>query len=162
MKAMLLEKKVELIPGVVPFSLDPDLRRVTRVLFTQKQIVGRTQTIVWAAREDFIKKNRAALVDFMEDALRATRWWTHPRNRKEAVQIAARVSKRPPQSFEKWLFVKGGQRGDYYRDPKLLPNLGALQANIRLQRELGFLNADVDVRKHADLSVVREAAKRLR
>ena len=162
MKALLLEKKVELIPGVVPFSLDPDLRRVTRVLFTQKQIVGRTQTIVWAAREDFIKKNRAALVDFMEDALRATRWWSQPRNRKEAVQIAARVSKRPPQSFEKWLFVKGGQRGDYYRDPKLLPNLGALQANIRLQRELGFLNADVDVRKHADLSVVREAAKRLR
>jgi NitT/TauT family transport system substrate-binding protein len=98
----------------------------------------------------------------MEDALRATRWWSQPRNRKEAVQIAARVSKRPPQSFEKWLFVKGGQRGDYYRDPKLLPNLGALQANIRLQRELGFLNADVDVRKHADLSIVREAAKRPR
>ncbi len=162
MKAMLLEKKVELIPGVVPFSLDPELRRRARVLFTQKQVVGRTQMIVWAAREGFIKKNRAALVDFMEDALRATRWWTHPRNRKEAVEIAARVSKRPPQSFEKWLFVKGGQRGDYYRDPNLLPNLRALQANIRLQRELGFLNADVDVRKHADLSIVREAAKRPR
>ncbi len=162
MKAVLLEKKVELIPGVVPFSLDPELRRAARVLFTQKQIVGRTQMIVWAAREDFIKKNRAALVDFMEDALRATRWWTHPRNRREAVEIAARVSKRPPQSFEKWLFVKGGQRGDYYRDPNLLPNLRALQANIRLQRELGFLNADLDVRKHADLSIVREAAKRPR
>ena len=162
MKAVLLEKKVELIPGVVPFSLDPELRRAARVLFTQKQIVGRTQMIVWAAREDFIKKNRAALVDFMEDALRATRWWTHPRNRREAVEIAARVSKRPPQSFEKWLFVKGGQRGDYYRDPNLLPDLRALQANIRLQRELGFLNADVDVRKHADLSIVREAAKRPR
>ncbi len=162
MKAVLLEKKVELIPGVVPFSLDPELRRAARVLFTQKQIVGRTQMIVWAAREDFIKKNRAALVDFMEDALRATRWWTHPKNRREAVEIAARVSKRPPQSFEKWLFVKGGQRGDYYRDPNLLPNLRALQANIRLQRELGFLNADLDVGKHADLSIVREAAKRPR
>jgi len=162
MKAMLLERKVELIPGVVPFSLDPELSRAARVLFTQKQIVGRTQMIVWAAREDFIKKNRAALVDFMEDALRATRWWTHPRNHKEALEIAARVSKRPPQSFEKWLFVKGGQKGDYYRDPNLLPDLRALQANIRLQRELGFLNADVDVRKHADLSIVREAAKRLR
>jgi len=162
MKAVLLEKKAELIPGVVPFSLDPELRRAARVLFTQKQIVGRTQMIVWAAREDFIKKNRAALVDFMEDALRATRWWTHPRNRREAVEIAARVSKRPPQSFEKWLFVKGGQRGDYYRDPNLLPNLRALQANIRLQRELGFLNADLDVRRHADLSIVREAAKRPR
>ena len=67
-----------------------------------------------------------------------------------------------PAAFEKWLFVKGGQRGDYYRDPNLLPNLRALQANIRLQRELGFLNADLDVRKHADLSIVREAAKRPR
>jgi len=162
MRVMLLEKKVELIPGVAPFSFDPELRRVARVLFTQKQIVGRTQTIVWAAREDFIKKNRAALVDFMEDALRATRWWTRPRNRKEAVEIAARVSKRPPQSFEKWLFVKGGQNGDYYRDPNFLPDLKALQANIKLQRELGFLNADLDVRKHADLGIVREAAKRLR
>jgi NitT/TauT family transport system substrate-binding protein len=162
MKAMLLEKKVELIPGGMPFSLDPELSRATRVLFTQKQIVGRTQVVVWAAREDFLKKNRAALVDFMEDALRATRWWTHPRNRKEAIRIAAKVSKRTPQSFEKWLFVKGGQKGVYYRDPNLLPNLRALRANIRLQRELGFLNADVDVAKHADLSIVTEAAKRLR
>jgi len=97
MKAMLLEKKVELIPGVVPFSLDPELRRATRVLFTQKQIVGRTQIIVWAAREDFIKKNRAALVDFMEDALRATRWGSSQepqgsgRDRGESEQAAAPV-----------------------------------------------------------------------
>ncbi len=162
MKAMLLEKKVELIPGVVPFSLDPELRRAARVLFTQKQVVGRTQMIVWVVREDFIKKNRAALVDFMEDALRATRWWTEPRNRKEAIEIAARVSKRPPQSLEKWMFVKGGRNGDYYRDPNLLPNLKALQANIRLQRELGFLKASIDVKKYADLSLVQEAAKRFR
>ncbi len=162
MKAMLLEKKVELIPGVVPFSLDPELRGAARVLFTQKQVVGRTQMIVWAVREDFIKKNRAALVDFMEDALRATRWWTEARNRKEAIEIAARVSKRPPQSLEKWMFVKGGRNGDYYRDPNLLPNLKALQANIRLQRELGFLKASIDVKKYADLSLVQEAAKRFR
>ncbi|HTF16096.1 MAG TPA: ABC transporter substrate-binding protein [Burkholderiales bacterium] len=162
MKAMLLEKKVDLIPGIVPFSFDPELRARSRVLFSQKQIVGRTQMILWAAREDFITKNRAALVDFMEDALRAARWWTRARNHKEAVEIAARVSKRPSQSFEKWLLVKAGQNGDYYRDPNLRPNLRALQANVRLQHELGFLNADIDVRKHADLSLVREAGKRLK
>jgi NitT/TauT family transport system substrate-binding protein len=162
MKAMLLEKKVDLIPGVLPFSFDPELRAKSRVLFLQKQIVGRTQMVLWAAREDFIGKNRAALVDFMEDALRAARWWTHPRNHKEAVKIAARVSKRPSQSFEKWLLVKAGQNGDYYRDPNLRPNLRALQANVRLQQELGFLKADIDVGKHADLSLVREAGKRLK
>jgi NitT/TauT family transport system substrate-binding protein len=76
--------------------------------------------------------------------------------------VAAKVSKRPPQSFEKWLLVKAGQNGDYYRDPNLRPNLMALQANVRLQQQLGFLKADIDVKKHADLSLVREAGKRLK
>jgi NitT/TauT family transport system substrate-binding protein len=162
MKAMLGEKKVDLIPGVIPFSLDPQLRSMTRVLFTQKQAVGRTQMILWAAREDFLKKNRAAMVDFMEDALRAVRWWVDPKNHKEAVEIAARVSKRPPEAFDKWLFVKAGQQGDYYRDPNLLPDLKSLQANIKLQQELGFLKANIDISKHADLSIARDAAKRLK
>jgi len=162
MKAMLVEKKVDLIPAVVPFTRDPDLRGKTRVLFTQRQIVGRTQMVLWAAREDFIRNNRAALVDLMEDALRAARWWTRPKNHKEAVQIAARVSKRPSQSFESWLFVKAAQDGDYYRDRNLMPNLRALQRNIKLQQELGFIKSGVDVEKHADLSLVREAAARLK
>jgi NitT/TauT family transport system substrate-binding protein len=118
--------------------------------------------IVWAAREGFIKNNRAAMVDFMEDAMRAIRWWTSPKNHKEAVEIAARVSKRPPAAFEKWLFVKAGQNGDYYRDPNLLPNLKAFQANIKAQQELGLLKASVDAAQHADLSIAREAAKRLK
>jgi len=162
MKAMLMSKKVDLIPGVIPFSLDPQLRDVSRVLFTQKEIVGRTQMILWAARESFLKAHRAAMVDFMEDAIRAARWWVDPKNHKEAVEIAARVSKRPPEAFDKWLFLKGGQAGDYYRDPNMLPDLAALQANIKLQQELGFLKANVDVRKYADLSIAQEANKRIK
>ena len=162
MKAMLAEKKVDLIPGVIPFSLDPQLREMTRVLFTQKEAVGRTQMIVWAARAGFLQKNRAAMVDFMEDTLRAVHWYLDPKNHKEAVEIAARVSKQPAERFDKWLFTKNGQSGDYYRDPNFLPNLEALQANIKLQQELGFLKADLDVKKHADLSIVQEAAKRLK
>ena len=30
MQAMLAEKKVDLIPGVLPFSLDPELRKIAR------------------------------------------------------------------------------------------------------------------------------------
>ena len=162
MKVMLLSKKVELIPGVIPFSLDPQLRAEGRVLFTQKEVVGRTQMILWAARQGFLKKHRAAMVDFMEDAIRAAHWWLDPKNHKEAVEIAARVSKRPPAAFDKWLFIKAGQAGDYYRDANMLPDLNALQANIKLQQELGFLKANIDVKKHADLSIVQEAAKRVK
>jgi len=160
MGAMLLEKKVDAIPGVIPFSFNPKLREGARVLFTQKEAVGRTQMIIWAARAGFLQKNRAAMVDFMEDSVRAARWFLDPKNHKEAVEIAARVSKRPAESFDKWLFIKAGQNGDYYRDPNMVPDLKAMQANIDLQQQLGLLKATVDVAKHADLSIVQEAAKR--
>jgi len=162
MKAMLLGKKADLIPGVIPFSLDPQLRGATRVLFTQKEAVGRTQMIVWVARAGLLQKNRAAMVDFMEDAIRAVHWWLDPKNHKEAVEIAARVSKRPPAAFEKWLFTKNGQNGDSYRDANLVPDLEALQANINQQQQLGLLKSALDVSKHADLSIVHEAGKRVK
>jgi ABC-type nitrate/sulfonate/bicarbonate transport system substrate-binding protein len=162
MKPTLISKKADAIPGVIPFSFDPELRNATRVLFTQKEIVGRTQMIVWAARSGFIQKNRAAMVDFMEDVIRAVRWYLDPANHKEAVEISARVSKRPAGAFDKWLFTKAGQDGDYYRDPDMKPDLKALQANIELQHQLGLVKASVDVAKHADLSVIEEAAKRLK
>src|SRR6478752_6052478 len=126
MKPTLLSKKADAITGVIPFSFDPELRGATRVLFTQKEIVGRTQMILWAAREGVIQKNRAAMVDFMEDAIRAVRWYLDPANHKEAVEISAKVSKRPAAAFDKWLFVKNGQGGDYYRDPDMKPDLKAL------------------------------------
>jgi NitT/TauT family transport system substrate-binding protein len=161
MGAMLLEKKVDVIPGVIPFSFNPQLRDGSRVLFTQKEAVGRTQMIIWAARAGFLQKNRAAMVDFMEDSVRAARWYLDPQNHKEAVEIAARVSKRAAAGFDKWLFLKGGQNGDYFRDRSMVPDLKAMQANINLQHELGLLKATVDVAKHADLSIVQEAAKRM-
>jgi len=162
MKPTLLSKKADAIPGVIPFAFDPELRAATRVLFTQKEIVGRTQMILWAARSGFLQKNRAAMVDFMEDAIRAARWYLDANNHAEAVEIAARVSKRPAAAFDKWLFLKAGQQGDYFRDPSMVPDLRALQANIDLQHKLGLLKARVDIGKHSDLSVVREAAKRVK
>ena len=66
MKAMLKEKKADLVPSVPPFNFDPDLKQTSRALFTSKDAIGVSQFIVWAARKSFIDKNRAAVVDFME------------------------------------------------------------------------------------------------
>ncbi|HUC63015.1 MAG TPA: ABC transporter substrate-binding protein [Alphaproteobacteria bacterium] len=157
MKAMLIEHKVDLIPGVLPFSTDPGLLKVARPLFTQREAVGRTQMILWAAREPFLKKNHAAMVDFMEDCIRVFHWYLDPKNHDAAVKIAAEVSKRPAASFQGWLFTKK----DYYRNPNGLPDLKALQANVETQKKLGFIKTDIDVAKYADLGIAREAAKRL-
>src|SRR5215475_5691436 len=105
MRAMLAERKVDLIPGVLPFSLDPELRKIARTLFIQRDAIGVTQMIVWTARKPFIDKNRAAMVDFMEDTVRIVRWYLDPKNHNEVMQIAARVTKQPPERFD-WLFTK--------------------------------------------------------
>ena len=88
MRAMLAEKKVDLVPGVLPFSLDPELRKIARPIFSQRDAIGETEMIVWAVRKPFIDKNRAAMVDFMEDTLRIVRWYLDPANQKAAAEIA--------------------------------------------------------------------------
>jgi len=157
MRAMLADKKVDLIPAVLPFAYNPELRKIGRTLFVQKDAIGVTDMIVWTARKPFIDKNRAALVDFMEDTLRITRWFTDPKNHQEVTEIAGRVTKQPPQIFD-WLFTKR----DTYHDPAMMPNLDALQKNVDLTKELGFIRASVDVKAYTDLSIVQEAAKRLK
>jgi NitT/TauT family transport system substrate-binding protein len=157
MRAMLAEKKVDIIPGVLPFSLDPQLRAIARPLYKQSDAIGVTQMIVWTARKSFIAKNRPAMVDFMEDMLRIVHWYLDPKNHDEVAQIAAKITKAPPERFG-WLFTKQ----DTYRDPNLLPNLEALQRNLDMTKDLGFVKNNIDLKKHTDLSLVQEAAKRLK
>ena len=156
MAAMLAEKKVDLVPGVLPFSLNPALRDPSNVLFTQKEGVGRTQMIIWTARKSFLDKNRAAMVDFMEDVLRIERWYLDPKNHADAVAIGAKLLKVPPERLD-WLFTKQ----DYYRDLNGKPDLDALKKNMDITKELGFFSGSVDLARHTDLSIVEDAAKRL-
>ena len=158
MKAVLMERKVDLIMSVLPFSADPALLDSARTLFTQRDAVGTTQMIAWGARSGFLQRNRDAVVDFMEDVLRVTRWYTDPANHDEAVQIIAQFTKRPPALFADWLFTKR----DYYRDPDGLPNLDVLQQNINALQALGLTKADLDARNYVDLAIVQEAARRIR
>jgi len=155
MRAMLSEKKVDLIPAVIPFSYDPELRKIARTLFVQRDAIGITDMIVWTARKPFIDKNRAAMVDFMEDTLRITRWFLDPKNHAEAMAIAGRLTKQPPERYD-WLFTKR----DAFHDPDMLPDLAALQKNVDMTHELGFVRSTLDIKKHSDLSIVEEAAKR--
>ena len=143
--------------SVRPFSADPELLKIAHPLFTQKDAIGTSQMIILVAQESFIKKNRAAVVDYLEDSVRALHWYSDPANHNEVVKILADFAKAPTDRYQSWLFTKGG---DFFHDPNGLPDLTALQRNIDLQQELGFLKGKLDVKKYADLSLVEEAAKR--
>ncbi|HET7848108.1 MAG TPA: ABC transporter substrate-binding protein [Pseudolabrys sp.] len=157
MPAVLLEKKADLVPAVLPFALNPKLKAGGKVLFTQDEALGKTEMIVFTARKSFIDAHRAAMVDFMEDLLRVVQWYIDPKNHDAAAEIASKLTKAPKERFG-WLFTKQ----DNYRDPNMLPDLAALQHNVDTVRELGFVKKKIDIEKHADLSLVKEAAKRLK
>jgi sulfonate transport system substrate-binding protein len=157
MLAILQQKKADLITAVLPFSLNPELRNTGSTLFTTKDAIGVTQFSVWVARKDFIDKNRAAMVDFMEDSLRIVHWYLDPKNHNEVMEICAKITKQPPERFG-WVFTNK----DNYRDPNMMPDLKTLQGNVDMVRDLGFIKDRVEVSKYADLSLVQEAAKRLK
>ena len=156
MGAVLVEKKADMVIGVKPFYLNPAFAGAARVLFTQKDAVGPTDMLFLAARDGWLKKNHAAVVDFFEDMLRAVRWYNDPKNHDEVVAIAAKFTKIPPERLG-WVFTKA----DFYRDPNAVPDIASLQQNVDMLKELGFIKETVDLKKYTDLSYVKEAAKRL-
>jgi NitT/TauT family transport system substrate-binding protein len=157
MAAMLKDKKAALVAGVPPFSFNPIFKTEGKKLMDQTAGLGRSQFVFWTMRKSFIDKHRAAMVDFMEDVLRIERWYLDPKNHEEVKKIASTFLKVPPDRFN-WLFTKD----DYYRDPNGLPDLDALQRNVDTTAELGFFKSSFKVKDYADLSVVKEAAARLK
>ena len=155
---LLLEGKVDLVAMTAPFVYDPQLKAGGRVLFTLKDEIGPIQQLVTASRQDFLERNRAQVVDFFEDYLIALRWFHDPTNRNEAIRILARFTKLPERQFAEWAFDKG----DFYHDPSARPNIPALKQNLAMLHELGFLSVTLDPTPYVDLSLIEEAARRLK
>jgi NitT/TauT family transport system substrate-binding protein len=156
MKSLLIEKKADLVVGVKPFTLDPEMQAAGRDLFTQRDAVGATDFLFLTARTGFIEKNRAALVDFFEDDIRATRWYMDPANHAEAAKIVSDFIKVPPERLG-WIFT----HDDFYRDPNLTPDVPSIQKNLDTLVEFGFIPKKIDLSKQNDVSLVKEAAARL-
>jgi sulfonate transport system substrate-binding protein len=153
----LADGKVDLITSPLPFSMDPGLRQQARTLFTQYEAAGATQMILWTARTGFLEKNRAAMVDFLEDTIRVRRWFADPANHAEMVKLVSAFTKQSADHYDSWLFTKR----DYFRNPDDLPDLGALQRNLDALNDSGLLTGKVDVAAYSDLSLVKEAAARV-
>lgn len=157
MNAMLTGGKADLITSVLPFYLDPALQREGRTLFTGLDAIGPAEISMLTATSQFLHKHRAAVVDFLEDYLRALRWYNNPANHDAVVKAVAAFTKLPPALFSSWVFTKQ----DYYRDPQAKVDVAALQKNVDVQHQLGFLKNHLEVSPYVDMSLVEAAAKRL-
>jgi ABC-type nitrate/sulfonate/bicarbonate transport system substrate-binding protein len=155
---LLTSHKADLVTTIPATMNDPRSLKVGRVLFTLKDAMGGpTQILLRVARAGFVAKHRAALVDYFEDEIRELHWYLDPKNHDAAVTIVSNYTKIPKARLEPWLFTKK----DTYRNPNDIPDLEALARNLKAQKEAGFLKIDIDVDKFVDLSLVKEAGKRV-
>ncbi len=120
--------------------------------------MGPSEIAMMTARAGFLRDHRAVVVDFLEDYLRVLHWYEDPANRTAALQIVANFMKLTPDKISSWAFTKE----DYYRPPDGKISAAILQKNLDMQHELGFLKAPIDAKPYIDMSLMDDAAKRLR
>jgi len=156
MPAMLMSGKVDMAPILPQFASLLDKSKV-KEMFTSRDVTGPQQTVSLVTRKAFIDKNRAALVDFFEDYIRALHWFLDPANHKQAMEIVMKFTHRPLKRID-YAFTKA----DYYRDPDAVPNIAYLQHAINLAVKNKVIKKGIDAEKYADLSIVKEARKRIK
>ena len=153
----LRSKRVDLAFLTLPFDLIAERKGEVRKLFAMRDALGPTQTVVIGGLTEFITKNRAALVDYLEDELRMRRFVYDPKNRAQALAIVSAVARQPVENFESWMFTVR----DNYRDPNGEVDPAILQKNVDDLHKLGLTKGTFDVAKYLDMSLAREAVKRI-
>jgi hypothetical protein len=127
------------------------------MLFSTGDAFGPSDNLSWVGKAEFVAKNRAVLVDFLEDNMRLRRWVYDPKTRPEAVKTIARIAKQKPEEFEEWLYTTK----DVFRHPHALVDADRFQKNIDDLKTFGLAPETIDTKKYIDMSMAREAAARL-
>lgn len=158
MESMLRQGKTDVAVFLAPFWPRAHKKGGVRALFHQRDGLGTTQFLLYAAKREFVQKNRAALVAWMEDYIRGVNWLLDPANRQKSLEKAAAFTKRKPEQFAAWAFQKDT---DYYHDPAGKIDIAALQSNVDVLKEQGILRKSINAADLVDHSIAEEARKRL-
>ena len=157
MLASLEDNRVDMAFLPLPFDLQAEKNPKFKQLFTMRDALGENETVVWGAKAEFIAKNRAAMVDMVEDNIRARAWLADPKNHEAVLKILTKVTKIPEDQYRGWVFTQK----DTYRSPDASFDPALLQKNLDDLYKLGVTPGTIDVAKYSDLSLVADAKKRL-
>jgi sulfonate transport system substrate-binding protein len=150
--------KIDAAVLVPPFNLSAEADPSVKPVFSVGDAFGPVETLMWMAKAEFVAKNRAALVDFLEDNIRMRRWMFDPKTRMDAVKQLADTSKIPAEKYESWVYTTK----DYYYDPNAMVDVERLQKNVDDMQKAGIVPKTIDVKPYVDLSLVKEAAARVK
>jgi NitT/TauT family transport system substrate-binding protein len=140
-----------------PFDQMPAKNPDYKYLFGMGDVFGRQETGFMIAKSEFVAKNRAALVDFLEDQIRMRKWAYDPKTHGAAIKVLAQVMKQP----EAAVAYAYTAEDNTYRDPDMKIDLKALQHNVDVLKEAGMIKQSLVAKDYVDMSLAEEAKKRL-
>jgi NitT/TauT family transport system substrate-binding protein len=148
-------KRVDCAVMVSPWYLLMQNKPGYRALFSLGDVLGPQENVTWNGKPEWIAKNRAALVDFVEDHIRMRHWVLDPKTHGEAIKLAAQLEKRPAAEIAHlWT------EQDNFHHPDGMINAERLQKNMDDLVTFGLLPAKVDVTKIVDPTIQRDALAR--
>jgi NitT/TauT family transport system substrate-binding protein len=150
-------KRADAVFLTLPYNLTAEKNPAFKPIFTSGDAFGPSDNLVWVGKADFIAKNRAALVDFLEDNIRLRRWMYDPATRMDAVRLLAKLAKQPVEEFQEWAYTNK----DSYKDPRALISLDRYQKNVDDMHKAGLMPTAIDIKKYIDTSLAQEAAARV-
>ena len=150
--------KIDAAVLVPPFNLRAEEDPSVKPIFSVGDAFGPVETLMWIGKADFIAKNRAALVDLLEDNIRMRRWMFDPKTRMDAIRQLSDTSKIPVEQYAGWVYT----RKDYYYDPNAMVDVERLQKNVDVMKQAGIVPTALNVTPYVDLSLAKEAAARVK
>ena len=142
-----------------PFDIRAAKNPNLKPLFGMGDAFGPSETGFWVAKTDWLNKNRAVVVDAIEDNIRMRRWAQDPKTRPEAVKLLAAFIKQPVENLMDWAYTK---KDTSYQEPSANMDVARIQKNIEDTREAGVLEVSIKAADYADLSLAAEAAARVK
>lgn len=151
-------KRVNAVALVPPFNRIAARNPEFAPLFSLGDAFGPIEALNFMVKDEFLQKNRAVLVDFLEDNIRMRRWMTDRKTRLEAIKVLAETAKAPASGYVDWVYT--GE--DYYYEPNALVNVERLQNNAQTLKDAGVIPDAFDVKPYVDMSLAKEAAARVK
>ena len=102
------------------------------------------ELIVIAGKDEFLKKNAAAVRDFLSDVKDATKYYLEKPKEARQLLIESKMVRVSPDVYL--------TMDDYYRDPTLRPDAEALAKMQEFQIKAGFQKKTADIKALVDAS----------
>jgi sulfonate transport system substrate-binding protein len=144
----LREKRVDCGELVVPFLNFEIQKGGLRPLFTAGDAFGPYSPIFQVATNDFIKTHEPAVRAFLADYVDGLHWYYDPANRKQAIELAAGLTKTPPAVLDSYMMTNR----DYFRDPNACITAKTIQSPVDAMLTVGLIDKPVKIADYLSMS----------